>query len=843
MRYELIDYQREAAIIVVDRLRLGRELWAASKMPSSFALSAITGAGKTVIAAAVIEALLHGSADLGAEVDPNATFLWITDDPALNRQTRNKMLDASDLLLPNTLIEIDDGFLEEQLATKRCYFLNTQKLSKSSRLVQSGTNQRQLSFWEILANTIHGAKTNLYLILDEAHRGMKRTADRTTIVRRLIQGETGSNPATPVVWGISATIDRFTKAMGESRDRTAFPNVVVDIEKVRASGLVKDTIGLDQPDESGTFSTTLLREAVKATREFESRWEAYSNAAGEPKVLPILVIQVPDKSDTSKIGEIVQVVESEWSGLGPNAIAHVFGEHEPVVLGSRIVGWVYPESIQTETDIRVVLAKEAISTGWDCPRAEVMYSERPAKDATHIAQVIGRMVRQPLAHRIATDDALNSVTCYLPLFNRKALSSIKNELEGKGAENGENKVGPEVLRDPKIFERNPKVAAEVFQFIETLPSIPTPDSSANPLRRAKNLVRLLADNVTGRALLEEADALLTRTLMSRMDGLAAEHSEAVAKNVADLRTVKVDTSKVTTTGDDVAVSSRQVETHAKDIDRDTRKIIKSMKEGVGSAYYGHKVAMSDPTDAKLDIRVEVAALLGVDGVIAEIEAAANKFVREQLTTFAVEIKNTTGATRDAYRKVQEQTSAPEAITIELRVNEKAPTKNGDGAALKTFEGHVYAYPDGKFPAQLNEWEEEVVTTEIARRSFVAWYRNPQRATPNSLRIPYQDEAGKWSSLQIDFLVVSRRDDGTLAASIVDPHGDHLADAKAKLRALADFADSHGERFLRIQSVSKAPDGTLRCLDLLDSGVRKAVRTFEGGKVSALYQSEHAVVYK
>jgi type III restriction enzyme len=112
-----------------------------------------------------------------------------------------------------------------------------------------------------------------------------------------------------------------------------------------------------------------------------------------------------------------------------------------------------------------------------------------------------------------------------------------------------------------------------------------------------------------------------------------------------------------------------------------------------------------------------------------------------------------------------------------------------------------------------------------------------------MRIPYQDEAGKWSSLQIDFLIVSRRDDGTLAASIVDPHGDHLADAKAKLRALADFADSHGSRFLRIQSVAKVADGTLRVLDLLDAGVRKAVRTFEGCKVSALYQSEYAMPYK
>jgi len=843
MRYELIDYQREAAIIVVDRLRMGRDLWTSSKMPSSFALSAITGAGKTVIAASVIEALFHGSSDLGADADPKATFLWITDDPALNRQTRSKMLDASDLLQPKTLIEIDDGFLEQELAPQRLYFLNTQKLSKTSRLVQSGTNIRQISFWEVLGRTIKGGKANLYLILDEAHRGMKRTADRTTIVQRLIHGEKGSNPAVPIVWGISATIDRFTKAMGETMDRTAYPHVIVDIDKVRASGLVKDFIGLDQPDEKGTFSTTLLRDAVKATRDFEVRWAAYSRAEGEPKVLPVIVIQVPDKSDASKIGEIVQVVESEWPGLGPIAIAHVFGEHEPVILGSRTIGWVQPESIQTETHIRVVLAKEAISTGWDCPRAEVLYSERPAKDATHIAQVIGRMVRQPLAHRIATDDALNSVTCYLPLFASKTLSSIKDELEGKSAENGDNKVGPEVVRDAKIFERNPKLAAEVFKFIETLPSIPAPDTFANPLRRAKNLVRLLADDATGPALLEDADAQLTKTLNARVDGLVAEHAPAVKANVIDIKTVKVHTSKVTTTGQDAGASSRQLETHAKDIDRDTRKIINGVKEGVGKAYYVHKVRQASPSANKLDIRIEVAALLRVDGVIAEIEATATKFVQKHLTNFAVEIKNTTGATRDAFRKVQEQTTVPEVITIELRANEKAATKTGDGLDLPTFKGHIYSDSKGKFPAQLNDWEEDVITTEIARRSFVAWYRNPQRATPNSLRIAYQDDAGKWSSLQVDFLIVSKRDDGTLAASIVDPHGDHLADAKAKMRALAKFADDYGERFLRIQSIAKTSDGTLRSLDLLDANVRKAVRNFEGGKVSALFQSEHATSYK
>jgi hypothetical protein len=268
-----------------------------------------------------------------------------------------------------------------------------------------------------------------------------------------------------------------------------------------------------------------------------------------------------------------------------------------------------------------------------------------------------------------------------------------------------------------------------------------------------------------------------------------------------------------------------------------------VKEGVGKAYYAHRVQQADSNVDKLDIRIAVAALLRVPNVVDEIEATANKFVREQLAKFAVEIKNTTGATRDAYRKVQEQVSAPEPIAVELRMNEKAATKDGQGELLRVYSGHVYSDADGKFPVKLNEWEEEVVITEITRCSFVAWYRNPQRATPNSLRIPYQDEGGKWFSLQIDLLIVSRRDDGTLAASILDPHGDYLADAKAKLRALAAFADSYGDRFVRIQSISKVSDGTLRVLDMLDENVRKVVRGFEGGKVSPLYASEHASPYK
>ncbi len=843
MRYELRDYQRDAALEVLKRVRRGRRDWREDGERSSFALSAITGSGKTVIATAVIEALLFGSTDLDTDADPRISFLWITDDPALNRQTRGRMFDASELLAPTTLVEVDESFLDADLAPGRVFFLNTQKLSRSSRLVQSGTNAREFSFWDILRNTIRGDTTDLVLVLDEAHRGMKRAADRKTIVSRLIHGEAGSNPPITIVWGISATIERFTTAMGEVTDRTAYPNVAVDIERVRASGLIKDEIGLDQPAEKGTFSTTLLREAVKATLSFEQRWAAYSASEGEPEVLPVLVVQVPDKASDAKLTELVGTIEAEWPGLGPRAIAHVLGEHERLTLGARRVDWVYPESIQTETDVRVVLAKQAISTGWDCPRAEVLYSERPAKDATHIAQIIGRMVRQPLAHRIATDDALNSVTCYLPHFDRNALTSIKDELEGKGADNGQNRVGATVVRAPMVFERNASLDPAVFAFIEGLPSIPTPDRTASPLRRARTLARLLADDAGGAPLLADAGAELTKRLDLRLDGLAAEHAAEVQTNVQDLLTTAVARTRITTVGEDLGTGPVVVEvaTHARDVARDAQRIIDSVREGVGKAWFAHRLA-AEPDSDRDAVRVRCAALLRVEKVRTMIEATATDWAREQLDRFRVQIRNTVGATRDAFTRVQEQTTVPETVTVQLRQNERAATKDRNGDDLLRYGNHVFAGADGMYPAELNEWECTVVASELARNGVVAWYRNPGTATPASLRIAYQNDEDVWASLQPDFIVVSRRTDGTLGASIVDPHGDYLADARAKLQALAAFAKGFGDQFVRVESVAQVEDGSLRVLDLTDPGVRAAVLAFQGGKVTGLYRSEHSRPY-
>lgn len=843
MQYELFDYQREAAIGCLARLTKGRRGWRDGGDLSSFALSAVTGSGKTVIATAVIEAMLHGSADLGVEADPRALFLWVTDDPALNRQTRNKMRAASDLLEPNRLLELNDGYLESELYPGRVYFLNIQQLAKTAGFASGGSNLRQYGGWDILRNTIEAADRDLYLVLDEAHRGMKQAAVRPTIVQRIIAGQPGSNPPVPVVWGISATIERFAVAMKAHEGiRDSFAPVAVDTAKVRASGIVKDQIELDQPEEKGDFHVTLLRGSVDAVRDFEARWKAYSESEHEPMVLPVLVVQVADKPSEAHLAEIVSVVEAQWGGpLGRNAVVNVFGEHADLVVGARKVRYVNPETIQDNDEIRVVLAKEAISTGWDCPRAEVLFSERAAKDATHIAQVIGRMVRSPLARRIATDDALNSVVCLLPKFDRSALSKITEELTRPG-EPGEV---ADVVTSARVFERNAMLDAAVFAFIEDLPSWPKPDALSDPLRRAKALVKLLTDDSSGEALLPDAGAHLTHALNATLDGLAARFKTLVAANIHNLETADVRRTTVTTDGLEVGSVGRTVDTAIADVDRDTRRIIASLKEGVGRGYLAYRVAEVGDSADELTIRTQVAALLQVPEVAAALGDTATEWVQQRLSEFGAEIKLTTGATKAAFMRVKEMTSVQEVVAIDLPLTLKAPTKSSnaeDADDLPLFGGHIFSDAAGKFPCKLNDWEATVVETEASRGSFVAWYRNPSRASASALRIGYVDDAGGWQSLQVDFVVVSRRHDGSLAASIVDPHGDHLADALAKLKGLARYAERFGDQFVRILSVAKGSDGSLRSLDLLEPKVREAVGAFDGARVTALFDSGEAEPY-
>src|SRR5687767_9675023 len=132
MKFTLKDYQAEAVADVLLHLKKAQKRWHEDGDKHAFSLTATTGAGKTVMAAAVFEALFFGNDDYDFEVDPGAVVLWFSDDPSLNEQSRWRLQEAADKLTISNLVTIGNSFASERFEAGKVYFLNTQKFSKNS---------------------------------------------------------------------------------------------------------------------------------------------------------------------------------------------------------------------------------------------------------------------------------------------------------------------------------------------------------------------------------------------------------------------------------------------------------------------------------------------------------------------------------------------------------------------------------------------------------------------------------------------------------------------------------------------------------------------------------------
>jgi type III restriction enzyme len=125
MKFTLKDYQDEAVEEVLDRLKKARKRWHEDRDKHAFSLTATTGAGKTVMAAAVFEALFHGNDDYNFEPDPGAVVIWFSDDPSLKEQSRWRLQEASDKLTISDLVPVESTFAREKFEPGKIYFLNT----------------------------------------------------------------------------------------------------------------------------------------------------------------------------------------------------------------------------------------------------------------------------------------------------------------------------------------------------------------------------------------------------------------------------------------------------------------------------------------------------------------------------------------------------------------------------------------------------------------------------------------------------------------------------------------------------------------------------------------------
>jgi len=861
MKFTLKNYQETAVISVLANLSKARRRWREDGERSAFSLTAPTGAGKTVMAAAVFEALFHGNDDAAFEPDPTAVVLWFSDDPTLNEQTRFRLREAADRLLFTDLVVVQNTFNRDRFEAGKIYFLNTQKLSRSSLLVRGADEERTAArfgqpfpemrpdlrshtIWDTIRNTIEDPRLTLYLVLDEAHRGMRTPSaatqdDRSTIVKRLINGTTTAPPI-PIVWGISATVERFNAAMVESEERSILPSVLVTPALVQESGLLKDTIVLDVPSEAGPFDTVLVRRAVDKLRELSTAWAEYAAMQSISPVHPLLILQVPNQPDHEEVGTALDAMFDRWPELKPEAVANVFGDHATEAFGRHQVAYISPERVQESTWIRVLIAKDAISTGWDCPRAEVMISFRRARDRTHITQLLGRMVRTPLARRIPGNDRLNSVECLLPMFDSASVTQVADALMRGGDMDTDvaQLVGRRVLISPRQLAPNPTVPASVWNKFQEIPSQALPQATAKPVKR----LTALAHELSADRLLPDAGKRAHVELHKTLDAALTRFSDEVASARSRVLTVEGQTYRY-----DLSQSTRTSAGFVEEADITVitdayRKAARIIGPDVARTY-AERMARASTDDAPEDALVDAHTTIAAMGLVPEIkeylEHEAERLARQWLDAYRVAIKSLADERQEVYRQLRAMSTHPSDADLAKPMSwiEASAVRNADGREmpLATFSDHLMCGDDGLYAADLNSWETRVLETEMRRGDFVAWYRNPPRARQDSLGITYADGIGM-KLLRPDFLFFAAAADGSIVVDIVDPHGTQLSDALPKLRGLAQYAELYNGVFRRVESVAVVGD-SLRVLDLTRDEVRQAVRL--SSDAGALYRSEHA----
>lgn len=856
MKFTLKDYQDEAVRDVLGNMKKARKRWREDGDRHSFSLTAATGAGKTVMAAAVFEALLHGDDGYDFDRDPGAIVLWFSDDPSLNEQTRFRLMESSDRLRHTDLLVVENTFNRSKFDAGKIYFLNTQKLGKKSLLVRgfddeekidySGTfpemrpDLRSHTIWDTIRNTVEDPALTLYLVLDEAHRGMgNENREKSTIVKRLINGEKGV-PGIPIVWGISATVQRFQIAMEGAIGRSTLPAVTVDATRVQDSGLLKDTIVLDIPDEAGDFDTVLVRRATDKLRDITNEWDDYAiqQQTGE-SVMPLMVLQVPNTPNPNDIGRTLDIIFQQWPELPETCVAHVFGEHTTHAFGKYSVPYIQPQRVQEDIWVRILIAKDAISTGWDCPRAEVMVSFRPANDQTYIAQLLGRMVRTPLARRIPGNDKLNSVDCLLPRFDKRTVEAVVKALRDGS---GETPPTGRILINPKEMKPNPTVPQKVWNQFISLPS------QTRPQRWAKPSIRLtaLAHELASDGLLPGAGGIAHAAMHTWLDNYIAERVQAFADKrasvmtvegrtiIADIRSGQTTDKSFQAAADDVVVS---------DAYRSTARMISPDI----ARTYTLELAKRKP-DAEVDFdtalieaREDVAALGLLENLEILFNAAANKLSYEWFAEYRERFKTLPHDRQEVYRQIAALSTESQDVDLAQPVSRFEPTKarevNGSETDIPTYEQHMLCDEQLSYPVELKTWEKAVLLAEIKHKGFKFWYRNPDRPSQDSLGISYYD-GNETKILRPDFIFFAEQDD-KIVVDIVDPHGFHLADALPKLQGLSRYAETHLHFYRRIDAVAEI-GGKLRRLDLISANVRLAVLKATNAEV--LYKSSLAGDY-
>ncbi len=347
-------------------------------------VQAPTGSGKTIILLSYIEEYLQEHNDY--------IFIWLTPGKGdLEEQSRSKMTKFLPTLSSKDIQEV----LSQGFEPKDTAFINWETITKKGNTALKDTERKNL--YERITEA-HNNGYKFIAIIDEEH--LNKTVKAESIIEYM-------NPE--YVVRVSAT----TKTNKEAE------YIEINELDVINEGLITRALYINEGVSNANVLTNeheyLLDLALNKRKAIKEQY-----IKNNIQVNPLVIIQVPSKSD-DLIQQIETILNEKGYSYERKNLAIWLSERKENV-----------EDIENnESNQTVLIMKQAISTGWDCPRAKILVKLRDNMSEEFETQTIGRIRRMPQAHHY--DNVLLD-NCYLYTFDEKYEETVKQELGNNAKE-------------------------------------------------------------------------------------------------------------------------------------------------------------------------------------------------------------------------------------------------------------------------------------------------------------------------------------------------------------------------------------------------------------------------
>lgn len=396
-----LQYQQDAIKELVDKtitlLRLnGNRKQLVFKAP--------TGAGKTVMTQEMLARLTEELQQRGDLPVREVAYIWIAPNK-LHQQSYLKMREyfsGTRLLRAVMYDELDhaDGMLH----AGEILFVNWESINKDKNVIVRDTEQNNSLF--VMTQRTQEAGIPIVVIIDEEHLFWSKTADKSKVVLDRI------NPKVEI--RVSATPKTHA-----DYTVTIPRDLVVREEMIKKQVILNPNFKTDyHTDEE--LNENLIRAALAKRNEIAKAYKALG-----VNINPLLLIQLPNDTSESMTAEDTKIADHVKQYL---KVIHNIDEQN-----GKLAIWLSNEkanlpNLEKDDNLaEVLLFKQAIALGWDCPRAAVLLIFRKLQSNIFTVQTVGRILRMP-EQKFYTNNLLNIGYVYTDI-SREKIEIVADDME------------------------------------------------------------------------------------------------------------------------------------------------------------------------------------------------------------------------------------------------------------------------------------------------------------------------------------------------------------------------------------------------------------------------------